>query len=73
MTLKLEGRIVGEWAGLLEQECLHHLSRQRRIRLDLRAVSFITESSVEVLRGLIGRGVEISGASVLIDSLLNES
>ena len=44
-TLYVEGRIVSEWVGLLQEECRRVLQESsRRLRLDLGAVTFIRSS-----------------------------
>lgn len=70
VKIRLEGRIVGEWVGLLEREYSRHHRRQRRIILECRSVSYIDESGVRMFRRILRNGVRISGASALIDSLL---
>jgi anti-anti-sigma regulatory factor len=49
-TLQVEGRIVSEWVGVLQEECwraLHESSR--RLRLDLGAATFIDPRGVLAL------------------------
>ncbi len=71
-TLHVEGRIVSEWVGLLQEECwrvLHESSR--RLRLDLGAVTFIDPRGVLALRWLTTEGVALVNSPAFIDALLN--
>ena len=58
-TLKLEGRVVAEWAALLEQECSDLLRSGVAVCLDLAGVRFVDRNGVETLARLSGAGVEI--------------
>ena len=60
--LRLEGRVVGEWAALLERECLDLLRSRGAVSLDL--------AGVEVLGRLNRAGVEIHCRSRLVASVL---
>jgi anti-anti-sigma regulatory factor len=70
-TLHVEGRIVAEWVGVLQEECwrvLHESSR--RLRLDLGAVTFIDPRGVQALRRLTTEGVVIVNSPAFVDALL---
>ena len=70
-TLHVEGRIVSEWVGVLQEECwrvLHESSR--RLRLDLGAVTFIDPRGVLALRWLTTEGVAIVNSPAFVDALL---
>ena len=69
-NLRLEGRLVAEWAALLERECLDLLLSRGAVRLDLAGVVFVDRAGVEVLRRLSHMGVEIHCQSRLIASVL---
>ena len=69
-NLKLEGRLVAEWAALLERECLDLLLSRGAVRLNLAGVVFVDRASVEVLGRLSRMGVEIRCRSRLIASVL---
>ena len=69
-NLRLEGRVVAEWAALLERECLGLLLSRGAVRLDLAGVVFVDRAGVEVLRRLSHMGVEIHCQSRLIASVL---
>ena len=57
--LKLEGRIVAEWAALLERECFGVLRSQGAVSLDLAGINFVDRAGVEALERLSRAGVEI--------------
>jgi anti-anti-sigma regulatory factor len=58
-TLKLEGRVVAEWAALLERECSRLLRSRAEVSLDLSAVTFVDRAGVQALERLSRKGVEI--------------
>src|SRR5262245_37051007 len=65
-----QGRIVAEWAELLELEC-EQLSRWGfRVVLDLSEVNVIGRSDFELLRRLYRAKVEITGCSPLDAAML---
>jgi anti-anti-sigma regulatory factor len=70
-TLRMEGRIVSEWVGVLQEECWRVLQESsRRLRLDLGAVTFIDSSGVLALRWLTTKGVALINSPAFIDALL---
>ena len=72
-TLHVEGRIVSEWVGVLQEECRRVLQEStRRLRLDLRAVTFIDPRGVLALRWLTTEGVAIVNSPAFIDALLKD-
>lgn len=72
VVLILQGRIAGEWADLLERECLDLIQSGLRVVLDLSGVDLIGRSGLEVL-GRLGRaGVRISGCTPLIADTLEQ-
>ena len=71
-TLLVEGRIVSEWVGVLEQECRQlRLEPRRQLRLDLTAVTFIDPPGVSALRRLVADGVAIVRVPDFIGALLS--
>jgi hypothetical protein len=58
-TLRLEGRVVGEWVALLRRECSDLLRSSATVSLDLKGVGFVDRAGVEVLGRLSRAGVEI--------------
>jgi len=58
-TLVLEGKVVAEWAALLERECSDLLRSRRAVSLDLAGVSFVDRAGVRALGRVSRRGVEV--------------
>ena len=73
VTLKAEGTLVGDWVPLLETECVCHLDARRLVELDLAGVSFVDRDGVAMVRSLIARGVQMVGASTLVNALLGRT
>jgi anti-anti-sigma regulatory factor len=70
-TLHVEGRIVSEWVGVLQEECWQVLQQSsRRLRLDLGAVTFIDPRGLLALRWLTTEGVAFVNSPAFIDALL---
>lgn len=70
-TLHVEGRIVSEWVTVLQEECSRVLQESgRRLRLNLRAVTFVDLRGVLALRWLTTEGVAIVNSPAFIDALL---
>ena len=62
VRLKLEGRLVGAWVGLLEQACSTYRPDQgARMVLDLSDVASADREGWQLLAGLDARGVCCSG------------
>ena len=59
MTLRLEGRVAGPWAGELLQVVDQLLADETNLALDLAEVSFADESGVALLSRLKLQGVEL--------------
>jgi anti-anti-sigma regulatory factor len=70
VTLKLEGRIAGEWVPVLEAECHRALAAQQRLRLDFADVTYIDPAGAQMLRGMRSGDVEILHCAPLIRQLL---
>ncbi len=59
VILVLEGQIVAEWVGLLEDECLELLGTDQKLLLDLANVSYLDRRAVRLLRELAARSVTL--------------
>ena len=69
-TLKVEGKVVGPWATELGRTW-HDLwasARQKRLRLDIRGVTFADQKGTQILREI----VRATGAEVIADSPLTQ-
>jgi anti-anti-sigma regulatory factor len=72
-TLHVEGRIVSEWVGVLQEECGRVLQQSsRRLRLDLGAVTFIDPRGLMALRWLTTEGVALINSPAFIDARLKD-
>ena len=72
VVLILEGQIVAEWVGLLEEECLELLGTDRKVFLDLADVSYLDRRAVRLLRELAARSVTLINCPPLVDELVRE-
>ncbi len=70
VTLKLEGRLVGEWVGELRQVCETLLTEGRSLKLDLADVTFADASGVAALSSFKSRGVTFSNCSPFVEEQL---
>lgn len=70
VVLSLQGRIVAEWAELVESECLDLIRSGVGVELELSEVVFIGRSGFEVLSRLSRIGVAMTGSSPLIAAML---
>ena len=71
--LRLEGRLLWEWAALLERECAELLSTGNQLSLDLSGVTFVDRAGVEALRRLSQAGAMILCPSGPVASVLEEA
>ena len=52
VTLRLDGRLVGQWVELLRVSCEQIVARNCRVILDLSGVSFADHEGVQLLQQL---------------------
>lgn len=69
-ALRLEGRIAGPWASVVEERCRELLAAGGNLRLDLAAVTYVDRRGATALRWLQESDVELDGCSQLIRELL---
>lgn len=69
-TLKAEGRLVGEWAELLETECSRLTGSAEALELDLAGVIDVDARGLEVLRRLQRGSVNLIGCTPILLALL---
>jgi hypothetical protein len=69
-TLKVEGRVVGPWATELGRTWhgLWASARQKRLRLDIRGVTFADQKGSRILQEI----VRTTGAEIVADSPLTQ-
>jgi anti-anti-sigma regulatory factor len=70
VTLKVEGQIVGEWAGALERECSALVAGGARVLLDLSGVIYIDSDGVATLRSLPAGEIVVINCTPIIQGLL---
>lgn len=69
-TLRVEGRVVSPWLGVLAEECRRGLSEGRRVIVDLSRVSYIGPAGVTLLRELLGEGIQLANLSPIMAELI---
>jgi len=72
VILLLQGRIVAEWANLLERECAELMRSDLRVVLDLTEVVFIGRAGREALSRLDRAGTRVIGCTPLIAAMLEQ-
>ncbi len=70
--LKVEGRIVSEWVGVLANESLALLQQSRSVVLDFSGVQYIDARGLETLKQIQTCNVRIVNCPALIQDMLNE-
>ena len=70
--MKAEGRLVGEWAGLLEAECSRLLSQSQRVELDMGGITDVDARGLEALRRLRKQSVTLTSCTPLMLALMAE-
>lgn len=61
--LRLDGRVMGEWVGVLARACASAREGGAELALDLTGVSFLDPEAVRLVKRLMRGGVEVSGSS----------
>jgi anti-anti-sigma regulatory factor len=67
--LKLEGRLLGPWVGVLREVARHAGKDGARVVLDLTQVTQVSHEGAEALCRLKDDGVELVGCSQLVESM----
>lgn len=70
VTLKLDGRIVGQWVATLEVECSRVLQGSKRLVLDFAGVTFIDRDGVSLLKKVRGERVRLVNCSLFVKELM---
>jgi STAS domain-containing protein len=71
VTFKLEGKIMNQWAALLDGECRAALQLWKSVELDCAGVDFLDQRGVEVLKNLLSTHVTLIGAPGYMTELLH--
>jgi anti-anti-sigma regulatory factor len=70
-TVKVEGRIAGEYVHELSRVACVALEKNSRIALDMSQVEFVDHAGAALLRSLRDRGVTFVDCSSFISSLMD--
>jgi len=73
LHLRLEGRLVGDWVRLLEEELSRSQAPSKRVALDLAGVAFANDAALSLLRRARSDGARLLHCSPLISALLGSS
>jgi anti-anti-sigma regulatory factor len=71
VLLKLEGKVMEQWAALLDGECRAYLRQQKSVFLDCSHVDYIDGRGVEVLNAFPHSHVTLMSAPALMTELLH--
>jgi anti-anti-sigma regulatory factor len=71
LTVKLEGQLLGRWVPVVRDACRARGRRSGRLLLDLTAVTYADAAGAQLLRDLVGEGVEIAACSGFVGELLH--
>ena len=69
-TLNVAGDLIGEWAVLLERECVRRLEMEPELSLDLSDLKRLDDAGIEALRRLKGRGARITRCARVVSELI---
>lgn len=73
VTLKVEGRIGGQWVDVLKSECRSCLAMHERLILDFSGVDYIDEEGIAALKAMVNYRVTFIGVSLFLSGLLEEA
>ena len=65
-TLRLDGRVAGQWVALLRDSAECELDQDMKLSIDLKNISFIDCEGVALLKSLIKRGVVTLNAPLFV-------
>jgi len=66
VTLLLDGRVSGQWVGLLRETAESALDEGMTLCVDLKNISFIDCEGIALMRNLIERGVRHANAPLFV-------
>ena len=70
VLLRLEGKVMGQWAALLDGECRSFLGQKKAVYLDCSNVDFVDGEGIEVLNNLSRTQVTLMSAPGFVTELL---
>ena len=71
-TLRLDGRVGGQWVALLRDSAEFELARDVKLSIDLRNISYIDCEGIALLTSLIKRGVVTLNAPLFVIEQINK-
>jgi ABC-type transporter Mla MlaB component len=71
-TLRLDGRVAGQWVALLRDSAESALQEGLKLSIDLRNISFIDCEGIVLLKGLIERGVDPVNAPLFVNEQIKK-
>ena len=66
ITLQFDGRVSGQWVGLLRETAESALDEGVTLCVDLKNISFIDCEGIALIRNLIERGVRHANAPLFV-------
>ena len=66
ITLQLDGRVTGQWVGLLRESAQSVLEEAMRLTLDLENICFIDCEGIVLIKSLMDRGVRQINAPLFV-------
>ena len=66
ITLRLDGRVAGQWVALLRDSAECELDEGVKLTIDLKNISFIDCEGIALLKSLIRRGVDPLNAPLFV-------
>lgn len=73
VTLLLDGRIAGQWVGLLRESVESVMKEGLRPTLDLENICFVDSEGLALIKALLGRGVQQVNAPLFVVEQLRKS
>ena len=71
-TLRLAGRLGGEWVGELKKACELARAEHRHVAVDLADVMFIDRAGAALIRSLVNQGISLINCSPFITEQLKQ-
>ncbi len=71
-TLRLDGRVAGQWVALLRDSAESALNEGLKLTIDLRNISFIDCEGIVLLKGLIERGADPLNAPLFVNEQIKK-
>ncbi len=70
VLVKLEGKIMAQWAALLDGECRSYLRQKKTVYLDCSSVDYVDERGLDVLHSLPQKHVTLMSTPGFLTELL---